>query len=234
MKNHLRTLVTDALTALAEDGAWEIPGDLSVPVERTRDREHGDFATPVTLGLARVARCSPRDLAEKLVAQLPLSPQVERVEIAGPGFINFFLSDTAYQQLAADIVEQGESFGRLQQENAPRVQVEFVSANPTGPLHVGHGRGAAYGAAVADLLEATGCQVEREYYVNDAGRQMDILVTSVWLRYLELCGEEISFPDNGYQGDYIWDIAASVHRQWDEALRLGWGELVGACAQVSD
>ena len=234
MKNHLRTLITDALTALAEDSDWDIPGNLSVPVERARDREHGDFATPVTLGLARIARCSPRDLAEKLVARIPSSAQIARVEIAGPGFINFFLSDTAYQQLAADIVEQGEAFGRVQQENAPRVQVEFVSANPTGPLHVGHGRGAAYGAAVADLLEATGYRVEREYYVNDAGRQMDILATSVWLRYLELCGEEISFPGNGYQGDYIWDIAASVHRQQDEALRVAWDELVDACVQVGD
>ncbi len=127
-----------------------------------------------------------------------------KVDIAGPGFINFYLSPTAYLGLVPHIIEQGPAYGRSDLGQGKRVQVEFVSANPTGPLHVGHGRGAAYGATVADLLEAVGFDVHREYYVNDAGRQMDILATSIWLRYLELCGEELAFPSNGYKGDYVW------------------------------
>ncbi|HEB95219.1 MAG TPA: arginine--tRNA ligase, partial [Sedimenticola thiotaurini] len=146
-------------------------------------------------------------------------PRVEKVEIAGPGFINFHLAPVAYHELIPRILEQGHQFGRSDLGGGRRVQVEFVSANPTGPLHVGHGRGAAYGAVVADLLAAVGFEVHREYYVNDAGRQMDILATSVWLRYLELCDEELVFPVNGYRGDYVWDIAATLHREHGESYR---------------
>ena len=143
------------------------------------------------------------------------------MEIAGPGFINFYLSPAAYQGVVAEILEQGEQFGRSDLGQGKPVQVEFVSANPTGPLHVGHGRGAAYGATVADLLAAVGYKVHREYYVNDAGRQMDILATSVYLRYLDLCGEELAFPSNGYKGDYVWDVGATLHRNHGDALRHG-------------
>jgi arginyl-tRNA synthetase len=169
--------------------------------------------------LAKVARCRPRDLAEKIVTALPESAELSKVEIAGPGFINFYLSSDAYYALIPMILKEGHEFGRSALGAGQRVQVEFVSANPTGPLHVGHGRGAAYGAVVADLLEAVGFDVHREYYVNDAGRQMDILGTSVWLRYLELCDEEIKFPENGYNGDYIWDIAATLHREHGDHYR---------------
>jgi arginyl-tRNA synthetase len=144
---------------------------------------------------------------------------LQKVEIAGPGFINFFLGPAAWHASLNESLEQREQFGRSETGKGSRVQVEFVSANPTGPLHVGHGRGAAYGAAVADLLAAIGYEVHREYYVNDAGRQMDILAASVYLRYLDLCGEAIPFPSNGYQGDYVWDIAATLHREHAEALR---------------
>lgn len=189
-------------------------------VERTRDGAHGDFATNLALSLAKSAGARPRDLAGHLVAALPPSPLVERVEIAGPGFINFHLSEAAYHGVVPEILSAGHHYGRSNLGAGRRVQVEFVSANPTGPLHVGHGRGAAYGAVVADLLAAVGFDVHREYYVNDAGRQMDILATSVWLRYLELCGEELEFPSNGYKGDYVWDIAATLHREHGDDYRV--------------
>ena len=192
---------------------------IDINLERTRDRSHGDFASNLAMVLCKLAHSKPRELAERLVANLPASERVTRVEIAGPGFINFFLSPAAYHENVTQILQQGERYGHSGLGEGKLVQVEFVSANPTGPLHVGHGRGAAYGATVADLLEAVGYRVHREYYVNDAGRQMDILAASVYLRYLELCGEDIPFPSNGYKGDYVWDIGASLHRKHGDALR---------------
>ncbi len=217
MKEQLEQLLTDAVAAL--QAAGDLPADITpdVMIERTRDRSHGDFASNLAMTLARPARARPRDIAEKLVAALAGDGHVEKVEIAGPGFINFFLGPGAYHALIDEILERGESWGRGDIGAGKRVQVEFVSANPTGPLHVGHGRGAAYGAAVADLLAAVGYDVHREYYVNDAGRQMDILATSVWLRYLELGGEAFSFPSNGYRGDYVQDIAATLRREHGDA-----------------
>ncbi len=219
MRSLVQQLVRNALERLAAQGVLP-PEALSVPViERARDQRHGDFATNVALVLAKPAGLRPRELAERLVAALPPSERIARVEIAGPGFINFTLAPLAYHALVPRILEAGHRFGRSRLGAGRRVQVEFVSANPTGPLHVGHGRGAAYGAVVADLLQALGFDVHREYYVNDAGRQMDILATSVWLRYLELCGEELAFPANGYKGDYVWDIAATLHREHADAYR---------------
>jgi arginyl-tRNA synthetase len=217
VKEQLEQLLTDAVAAL--QAAGDLPADITpdVMIERTRDRSHGDFASNLAMTLARPARARPRDIAEKLVAALAGDGHVEKVEIAGPGFINFFLGPGAYHALIDEILERGESWGRGDIGAGKRIQVEFVSANPTGPLHVGHGRGAAYGAAVADLLAAVGYDVHREYYVNDAGRQMDILATSVWLRYLELGGEAFSFPSNGYRGDYVQDIAATLRREHGDA-----------------
>ncbi|HHH44740.1 MAG TPA: arginine--tRNA ligase [Gammaproteobacteria bacterium] len=219
MKHLLSQLLSEAVQTLKSQG--DLPGDLAVEIglERTRDRRHGDFASNLAMVLCKPARSKPRDLADRLVAALPDSELVSRVEIAGPGFINFFLGPSAYHATITQVLEQGERYGRSDFGRGKSVQVEFVSANPTGPLHVGHGRGAAYGATVADLLAATGYRVHREYYVNDAGRQMDILATSVYLRYLDLCGEEVPFPANGYKGDYVWDIAASLHREHGDALR---------------
>jgi arginyl-tRNA synthetase len=210
-------MLTDAMAALQANG--DLPADIApkVMIERTRDRTHGDFASNLAMMLAKPARAKPRDIAEKLVAALAGNDHVEKIEIAGPGFINFFLGPGAYHAVIGEILAQGDSWGRSDLGAGRRVQVEFVSANPTGPLHVGHGRGAAYGAAVADLLEAVGYDVHREYYVNDAGRQMDILATSVWLRYLELGGEEFDFPSNGYKGDYVQDIAATLRREHGDA-----------------
>jgi arginyl-tRNA synthetase len=226
MKHHLEQLLRSAVAGLQSGGA--LPADLvaEVHVDRTRDPRHGDFASNVALALARPARRNPRELAEQVAAALPASTHVARVEIAGPGFINFHLSPSAYQDVITTILEAGEYYGRSDIGAGRPVQVEFVSANPTGPLHVGHGRGAAYGAAVADLLDTVGFKVHREYYVNDAGRQMDILAVSVWLRYLELCGEALTFPANGYRGDYVFDIAATLHRESGEDYRRPAAEVL--------
>jgi arginyl-tRNA synthetase len=225
MKSHIADLVSKALDQLAADDILNAAEIRPPVIERARDASHGDFATNAAMVNSKAAKMRPRDLAEKLVAALPASDVVAAVEIAGPGFINFRLAENSLHALIPQILHQGHAFGRSQAGAGKRVQVEFVSANPTGPLHVGHGRGAAYGSVVADLLEAVGYQVHREYYVNDAGRQMDILATSVWLRYLELCGEALDFPSNGYKGDYVWDIAASLHRDHADAYRHPAAEL---------
>jgi arginyl-tRNA synthetase len=217
MKSLIRDLVARGLEQLVADGV--LPARPKPVIERTRDPAHGDFATNAAMVNCKAAGMTPRELAERLVAVLPPDPAVAAVAIAGPGFINFRLGETAYRAVVPAILADGARYGRSDVGAGRRVQVEFVSANPTGPLHVGHGRGAAYGAVVADLLEAVGFAVHREYYVNDAGRQMDILATSVWLRYLELCGEELVFPANGYRGDYVWDIAAALHREHGDTYR---------------
>ncbi len=207
MKEQIAQLIDAALSTLIANGT--LPADITpnIQVENTRDKAHGDFASNIALTLAKPARRNPRELAQLLCDALPANASVEKTEIAGPGFINFFVSQASTFSVIGEILEQGDAFGRGTANSGPRMQVEFVSANPTGPLHVGHGRGAAYGATVSDLLEAAGVEVEREYYVNDAGRQMNILAASVWLRYLEQHEQELTFPSNGYQGYYIRDIA---------------------------
>jgi arginyl-tRNA synthetase len=220
MKSAIVDLLRSALATLIAAPDARTDGLPDPQVERTKDVSHGDFASNIAMLLAKRIGAKPREVAERLVAALPASPLIARVEIAGPGFINIFIADEAYRQTVSDILREGCAFGRSRIGAGRRVQVEFVSANPTGPLHVGHGRGAAYGAVVADLLGAVGFDVHREYYVNDAGRQMDILASSVWLRYLELCGEQLSFPSNGYRGDYVWDIAATLHREHGDAYRV--------------
>lgn len=212
MKNELEYLLQNAVEALKTQGILEQDSAVQISLERTRDPLHGDFATNLALVLAKPAKRNPRQLAELLVAAIPEHHLVSQIQIAGPGFVNFYINPDSQFQIVKQIHEQGSGFGLSKAGNGKRVQVEFVSANPTGPLHVGHGRGAAYGSAVADLLDAVGFEVEREYYVNDAGRQMDILATSIWLRYLEECGEVFPFPVNGYRGEYIRKIAADLHR----------------------
>jgi arginyl-tRNA synthetase len=213
LKQIINDLIAQALLELAQ--ASRIPAELSINIQVTpaRDASQGDYASNIALMLAKPAAMAPRDLAELIVDTLPAVDAIEKVEVAGPGFINFFVASSTSHSVIRRILEQGEDFGRSELGQGSKVQVEFVSANPTGPLHVGHGRGAAFGATLANLLSFVGFDVQKEYYVNDAGRQMHILGTSVWLRYLELCGETIAFPSNGYQGDYVWDIAATLHRE---------------------
>ena len=218
MKNRIENLVNDALAALPPgtlgDGEFPDPA-----IERSRDSAHGDFATGVAMRLAKAARANPRKLAEKIVAAIPANDFVAKTEIAGPGFINFFMTAAAWQAEMSRVLAEGAGYGRGGGGAGSKAIVEFVSANPTGPLHVGHGRHAAFGATVANLLEADGWQVHREYYVNDAGRQMDILAASVWLRYLELFGETLPFPANGYRGEYVRPVAARLREAHGDALR---------------
>ena len=212
MKEHIESLLEHALLVLRSEGELALDGLPDIPIERSRGDGHGDFASPIALALARAAKRRPRDIAERIVARLPKSASIESVAIAGPGFINFTVSSDSFADVVRRILVSGLEFARTGYGSGRRVQVEFVSANPTGPLHVGHGRGAAYGASVANLLEAAGYDVQREYYINDAGRQMHILALSVWLRYLELRGRKVQFPSNGYRGEYVRDIAAALER----------------------
>ena len=210
MKSLVVDIVNQALDSLRADGTLVDQGATTAQVERARGESHGDFATPVALSLARLMKRKPRDIALLIVERLPTSVEIDKVEVAGPGFINFVLAKAAVGSVVAEVLSKGAAFGRTQTGKGLPIQVEFVSVTPTGPLHVGHGRGAAYGAALANLLEAAGFDVQREYYINDAGRQMDILAVSVWLRYLQQCGESVPFPENAYQGAYIGIIAAML------------------------
>jgi len=219
LKHEIEQLLVQAVRGLQAGGVLPESIDYKIVVDRARQKEHGDFATNLAMMLAKPAGKPPRELAEHLIKALPASPLVAKTEIAGPGFINFFLTQGAQLNVIDSVLDQGQRYGHSEVGGGRKIQVEFVSANPTGPLHVGHGRGAAYGATVANLLQAAGYSVHREYYVNDAGRQMDILATSIWLRYLDLAGETITFPVNGYKGDYIWDIAATLHRENGDAYR---------------
>jgi len=205
MKEQLQALLKQSLESLVNDDILsEAPK--SIRLDHSKDKTHGDFASNIALVLSKQAKCSPQKLAQKIINHLPNSGEIVKTEIAGPGFINFFMSQGSNTAVLEQILEQGIGYGCSDIGKGQSVLLEFVSANPTGPLHVGHGRGAAYGATVANLLRALGFKVDNEYYVNDAGRQMDILATSVYLRYIETD----QFPDNGYKGDYIFDIAEQV------------------------
>jgi arginyl-tRNA synthetase len=218
LKEELEQLLQAALARLSGTALPEMPPASAVVLERTREAAHGDFATNIALRLAKAARQNPRELALAIAAALPASPLVRRTEVAGAGFINFHLAPAAYTRELTRIHAQGAAYGESRLGAGERVLVEFVSANPTGPLHVGHGRQAAYGATLANLLAAVGFAVEREYYINDAGRQMDILAVSAWVRYLELCGEQLPFPENGYRGEYVRALAAQLR----ESAAEGW------------
>jgi arginyl-tRNA synthetase len=224
MKSQLQALLDAVVQQLQQQNL--IPQDWinKSTLERTRDNTHGDWASNLAMVAAKAAGLKPRDLAQQVLAALPKNDLIIKVDIAGPGFINFYLQAQAEFAVIEQILEQQANFGRCNVGQQQKVQVEFVSANPTSSLHVGHGRGAAYGMTVASLLEAVGYQVEREYYVNDAGRQMAILATSTFLRYLQLNGAEFKFPSNGYKGDYIFDIAKSVI----EAKGTAWQQDINA------
>ena len=211
MKQKIESLIQHAIKSLKDEGFISSDLNPNITIDRTRDALHGDFASNLALILAKPAQLNPRELALKIIAALPKDDAVTKVELAGPGFINFFINPNSQYQIVSQIHTQGTDYGLSKVGAGKKVQVEFVSANPTGPLHVGHGRGAAYGSVVADLLQAVGFDVHREYYVNDAGRQMDILAASVWLRYLEACGETVTFPSNAYRGDYVRDIAKNIY-----------------------
>ncbi|HSG65336.1 MAG TPA: arginine--tRNA ligase, partial [Gammaproteobacteria bacterium] len=218
MRAQLDYLLRQALaTVTANHGPLE-PGDLDPQLERARDPRHGDFTSNVAMRLAQRLGGKPRDLANHIVAALPSSPLVGSTEVAGAGFINFRLVPAAYHEELRKILDDGPAYGCSDFGAGQRVIVEYVSANPTGPLHVGHGRHAAYGASLASLLRACGHEVHEEYYVNDAGRQMEILAASVWLRYAQHLGHELPFPANCYQGGYVTEIAEGLLREHSQEL----------------
>ncbi len=206
LRSHLTDLLHAALQVVAP-GAGAVP----IVLERPKSLQHGDYASSLAMQLAKPMKRNPREIAQALVAALPASTLLDKAEVAGAGFVNLYLKPAAKQRVVRDVLENGRDFGRVNLGLGRKVQVEFVSANPTGPLHVGHGRGAAYGASLSGLLDAAGYAVSREYYVNDAGRQMDILALSVWMRYLEINHSNLPFPPNAYQGDYVRDMARRLH-----------------------
>jgi arginyl-tRNA synthetase len=208
----LRVHLAELLRAALENSVPQAPS-VEVVLERPKLAAHGDYACNVAMQLAKQLKRNPREIAKCIVSALPESVLVHKAEVAGAGFINLYLDPGVRQQVVPAILDAGANYGRLSVGNGQKIQVEFVSANPTGPLHVGHGRGAAYGASLANTLEAAGYTVAREYYVNDAGRQMDILALSTWLRYLEVAGQELAFPGNAYQGEYVRDMARAIHQQ---------------------
>jgi arginyl-tRNA synthetase len=227
LKTLIEKLLRQALATLPDD---LLPASLKgsgVEIERTRDAQHGDFASNIAMQLAKATRQNPRKLAQALLAGVPPHEAIAKVEIAGAGFLNFFVQEGAYRAEIGRVLDEGAGYGKSHFGQDHSVLVEFVSANPTGPLHVGHGRHAAFGATVANLLEAVGYKVAREYYINDAGRQMEILAVSTWLRYLEQCGERFAFPANGYRGEYIVAIAAELHRTEGNSLRRDAAEVFG-------
>ena len=227
----LASLFDSAIQVLKTDG--ELPADWqnNSQITRTKDASHGDFASNIALTAAKAAKANPRQLAEKIVNALPENQDIRQVEIAGPGFINVFLNSDAKFAVLDDIFNLQESFGLSKQFDGQKIQVEFVSANPTSSLHVGHGRGAAFGMSVSNLLEAIGYDVTREYYVNDAGRQMDILATSTYLRYLEINNEAVIFPSNAYVGDYVRDIAETLKAQYGNSYVHSFAEVAKDVAE---
>jgi arginyl-tRNA synthetase len=205
LRSHFTDLLRSALEYVAPGSAA-----VSIVLERPKSFAHGDYACNVAMQLAKSMKRNPREIAQDLVKALAESPYLDKAEVAGAGFVNLYLKPAIRQQVVRAVLELGHAYGRSSIGQGRKVQVEFVSANPTGPLHVGHGRGAAYGASLGSLLDAAGFSVTREFYVNDAGRQMDILALSTWLRYLEICGVKVPFPPNAYQGDYVRDMARQI------------------------
>ena len=229
LKQRLQTLIDAAVDTLKAEDVIAADSAAVAQVEPARAAAHGDFASNIALLLGKGAGLPPRDLAQRIIERLPSNDLIDKTEIAGPGFINFFLKKGSFQAVVREILDQRQRYGNADLGRGQRVLLEFVSANPTGPLHVGHGRAAAHGAACAGLLQKAGFAVECEYYVNDAGRQMDILAVSIWLRYLEHFSKRLlfpelgidhiarkiqPFPDNGYQGDYIKKIADTLRKEY--------------------
>ena len=223
MKQHIADLIDDAINTLSsQDATWQAARNQSIQITPTKSEAHGDFACNLPFLLAKELKRKPRDIAQDIVAALAASQHIEKIDIAGPGFINFYLSSQSSYDVVGKILQAGSQYGQQNIGQGKQIYLEFLSTNPTGPLHVGHGRIAAFGACVGNLLNAMGYQVHREFYVNDAGRQIDILTVSVWLRYLARCGETVTFPKNGYQGDYIAELAQQAQHLWPHQLHHGF------------
>jgi arginyl-tRNA synthetase len=209
MKTELKTLIESGLNRLKEE--YQLSEMPLVHLEIPKRENQGDYSTPIAMVLGSMLKQPPRQIAEKILSQLPANPMIEKIEIAGPGYLNFTFKNVYWHEILKEILQKGERFGHSESGRGIKVQVEFVSANPTGPLHVGHGRGAVVGDALANLFEMTGHQVQREYYINDVGKQVDLLGQSVYVRYLQLKGKEGDIPEGGYQGDYVVEIAREIY-----------------------
>ena len=225
MKQTLHELLCTSLLTLQKQFDFPDFDSDSFVVERGRQPEHGDFASNAALKLNKSFQRKPRELAKLIIDNMPHHPFIDHIEIAGPGFINFFISDDYFFNNLQMIHQNGQSYGLSQRFAGCKAHVEFVSVNPTGPLHVGHGRNAVYGSALSRLLEAVGYQVHREYYVNDAGRQMAILTVSIWLRYLQNLGAELAFPEKAYQGDYVITIAEDLCQRYGDQFAQAWSSV---------
>ena len=210
VKDTVAAIVATGLEQANRDGVINVDTVPDIEIERPNNPDHGDFATNLPLRLARAARANPMQLAQLIAERIQPGPEIASVEAAPPGFINFKLSDAWLQQQVETVITAGDGFGSAEAGAGRKVMVEFVSVNPTGPVHVGHTRGAVLGSALANTMQAAGYEVTREYYINDAGSQMEAFYRSVWTRYQQALGREAQMPENGYQGDYIADIAAEI------------------------
>ena len=242
MKHTIKRIVLDAAQKAYENGALLSDQVPEMEIEEPRHQSHGDFSTNFAMISAAIQKMPPRKIAESLISSIEtlaetsgeIGSLIEKVEIAGPGFINFFLSNKAWYPVLDRILEQDKRYGASDMGKNEKVQVEFVSANPTGPLHVGHGRGAAVGDSVGNILSFAGFDVQKEFYINDSGRQIRTLGTSVWIRLLQKAGKEIKFPEDCYQGDYIMDLASEIHeKEGDRFFQKDEDEAIAHCAKFA-
>jgi arginyl-tRNA synthetase len=218
VRTRLKSMIAETLQSVM--GNRDMKAEISIELEIPRSSGHGDYASNIAFALSRQLKRNPRQIASEIVANLNDSDCIlEKTEIAGPGFINFFIKPAAWYGIIREILDNPQKYGRLEIQGGPKVQVEFVSANPTGPLHIGHGRGAAIGDVLANILQARGFQVQREYYINDAGNQMDTLGRSLYFRYRQELGENIELPDNHYRGEYMRELARDLMRDKGDLFR---------------
>ena len=234
--NILRKTIAEALTACIDKERWRLDSIPEIVIERPKnDDVNGDFSTPVAMTLASKIRMSPRKISESIISNLDKDASIiEKVETAGPGFINFFLTPATWRDEIKEIYSKNSQYGNSDYGKGKKVQVEFVSANPTGPLHVGHGRGAAIGDTIARTLKAVGFNIQKEYYINDVGNQMKTLGKSAYLRYLQLLGKKVEFPEDSYQGDYIKSIASEILKEkGDTFAEKGEEEAISFFADIS-
>ncbi|MFZ5757325.1 MAG: arginine--tRNA ligase [Pseudomonadota bacterium] len=234
MKNELAQLLAAALARLTAEGLLPPGTQPDIRLDATRDKTHGDFASNLAMMLAKPAGKAPRAIAEALIKALPDNAIVAKVEIAGPGFINFFLAQDSQFAAVRRILDNFEGFARPDVGKGEKVLLEYVSANPTGPMHVGHGRGAAFGSALANVLAATGHVVHREYYINDYGRQTDVLAVSLWLRYLEQFGAPVRIPSRAYPGAYVSECAHRLASEFGERFRRHYADVLTGLPPDSD
>jgi len=235
VRNKIAGRLAAAVAPLLESAYVDDAARFNIELDIPKIPEHGDYATNAALSLTRLLRRNPREIASQIVANLKGSNEIfQKIEIAGPGFINFFIQPGVWHEVLDDVVTRSDSYGQQQLGSGKRVQVEFVSANPTGPLHIGHGRGAATGDVLAGILEACGYNVEREYYINDAGNQMDTLGRSLYYRYQQLLGEDVEFPEGHYQGDYMVDLAREfIQEVGDRYRRMPLNEVLQDCTRFA-